>query len=388
MARRTVNPLDIMDECVQLALGGRGATKTNPIVGSIVVKDGEVIGRGFHEEYGSAHAEVNALNEAGELARGADLYVTLEPCSHQGKTPPCTDRIIQSGIKRVFVGVVDPNPVNAGKGLEKLMEAGLEVFLGYREELCAAVIEDFTKLTLTGKPYFTLKTASTLDGKLATRTGESKWITGSPARAYVHYLRSVSDAVLVGVNTVIADDPALTVRDHIFDAEEPFKIVMDPSGRLPLGCRLLNETPEKLVYVTSPEGGKISEAVIDKGGTVLRPGMDGRYINMDALAEGLVKLGIMNVLIEGGGETAGAFFDSKLIDRGNFFIALKVMGGRDAVTCIGGEGISSVADAYPMIDPEIKRFGEDLLVHGRFTDYRKYVLDLTEKLRNRCSREL
>lgn len=381
----SVNPLNIIDECAALALEGKGYTKTNPIVGAIVVKNGNIIGRGFHEAYGKAHAEVMAIESAGDV-RGADLYVTLEPCSHYGKTPPCVQKIIESGIKRVFVGVVDPNPVNAGKGLDILMEAGVEVFLGYREELCAALIEDFTKRILTSQPYYSLKTATSIDGKLATKTGDSKWITSPSSRAYGHYLRSVSDAVLVGVNTVITDDPQLTVRDVPSD-NEPYKIVIDPNGRMPKG-RKLEEDPEKLIYVTADQNTEIALHLKAKGSQILELEVSEKGLNLKELSEKLVEMKIMNVLIEGGGETAGTFFDAGLVDKGYFFIAPKIIGGRDATMTVTGDGASTVLEGYNLLETDVRQFEKDFLISGRFTDYRTHVLELTEKLRNRCSRGL
>lgn len=378
----SVNPLDVMDECAALALEGKGYTKTNPIVGAIVVKDGKVIGRGFHEAYGKPHAEVMAIESAGDV-RGADIYVTLEPCSHYGKTPPCALKIIDSGIKRVFVGVVDPNPVNAGKGLELLTNAGVEVFLGYREELCAALIEDFTKRILTGLPYYSLKTATSIDGKLATKTGDSKWITSASSRAYGHYLRSISDAVLAGVNTVIADDPQLTVRD-VPSNSEPYKIVIDPKGRMPKG-RKLEADCERLIYVTADTNTGIASHLASNGAHILEVELAGNSLNLKELSEKLTEMKIMNVLIEGGGETAGSFFDAGLIDKGYFFIAPKIIGGRDAVMTVAGEGAETVSAGHNLIETDIRHFENDLLISGRFTDYRKHVLDLTEKLRNKCS---
>jgi len=382
----TVNPLDIMDECASLALAGKGFTKTNPIVGAIVVKDGKVIGRGWHSEYGKAHAEVMAIADAGDV-RGADLYVTLEPCSHHGKTPPCVNKIIETGIKRVFVGVVDPNPVNAGNGLNILMEHGIEVFLGYRETLCAALIEDFTKRILTGLPYFSLKTATSIDGKLATRTRDSKWISSASSRTYVHYLRSVSDAVLVGVNTVIADDPQLNVRD-VHSDNDPYKIVIDPHGRMPEG-RKLEENPDRLIYVTE-KGTETAAAsrLRSKGAHVLDIECINGCLDLRELSGRLLEMKIMNILIEGGGETAGSFFDADLVDKGYFFIAPKIIGGREAVMSVAGKGADFVKNSKEMLETDMRHFENDILISGRFHDYSSHVLNLTEKLRNRCSRGL
>lgn len=382
MGNGQINPLDIMEECAQLALLGKGKTKTNPIVGAMVVKDGKIIGRGFHEEFGGAHAEVNAIDSAEESVVGADLYVTLEPCGHHGKTPPCVDKIIASGIKRVFVGAVDPNPLNAGKSIEKLAANGIEVYIGYLESICASIIEDFIKLMLTKKPYYSVKSAQTMDGKIATRAGDSKWITSKSSRVYAHYLRAVSDAVIVGVDTVIADDPRLTVREMPCDVD-PYKVVLDPSGRMPMECRLITETKDKVIVVTSDKG--YAEKLEKKDIKVIIVDNTDNGLDLDQLSVALVGYGIMNALVEGGAETVGRFFDAGLADRGYFFIAPIVAGGKDAVAAVAGKGVEKISEAYKMIDPQIRHFENDLLITGRFNDYVSHVVKLTEAVRNRCA---
>jgi diaminohydroxyphosphoribosylaminopyrimidine deaminase/5-amino-6-(5-phosphoribosylamino)uracil reductase len=230
-----------------------------------------------------------------------------------------------------------------------------------------------------------VKTASSLDGKLATKTGDSKWISSSSSRTFVHYLRSVSDAVLVGVNTVIADDPRLTVRES-FEDNDPYKIVIDPDGKIPVRCGLVKNSAERLIWVTGTFGKHdCADILRDKGATVIELNSQNGYLDLHQLAGKLYGLNIMNVLIEGGGETAGGFFDAGLVDKGYFFLAPKIIGGRMAVSAVGGEGVSFVKDAPVMLETDVRRFEDDFLISGRFKDYRTHVLELTEKLRNRCS---
>jgi diaminohydroxyphosphoribosylaminopyrimidine deaminase/5-amino-6-(5-phosphoribosylamino)uracil reductase len=366
-----------MQECAQLALLGKGYTKTNPIVGSVVTNEHEILSRGWHEAFGSAHAEVNAIDNCPVDTTGLDLYVTLEPCSHQGKTPPCVEKIVEAGIKRVFIGCVDPNPVNAGKGVDYLKHHGVEVYVGYMEDLCASLIEDFSKLIYQKKPYYTLKTAQSLDGKIATSSGDSKWITSEASRAYTHYMRATSDAILVGVNTVIADDPELNVR-MIKSDRDPYKIVIDPSGRMPLDRKLVTNSADKLIYVTR-EDNAVSDRLNSLGADVITIS----DMNLHKLSEELIKRDILNVMIEGGGKTSGSFLDAELIDRVNIFIATKILGGD--CTSIAGKGVATVADGYKLMEVQSKQFDADLMISGKIADYKAKVLDLTEEVRGRCA---
>jgi len=375
-----LNPLDVMQECAQLALLGKGYTKTNPIVGAIVTNQSEILSRGWHMAYGGPHAEVNAIDSCPVSTEGLDLYVTLEPCSHHGKTPPCAEKIVKSGIKRVFIGCVDPNPEVAGKGVEYLKNNGVEVYVGYMEDLCASLIEDFAKYITTKKPYYTLKTAQSLDGKIASSTGDSKWITSEASRTYTHYMRAVSDAVLVGVNTVIADDPELNVRLMKSD-RDPFKIVLDPKGRMPLDRKLVNNSADKLIYVTCDET-DTSKTLADKGADVITLGGSGE-LDLNALSDELIKRDILNVMIEGGGRTAGKFFDAGMIDKVNFFIATIVIGGDK--TSVSGNGVASVAEAYRLKEIQSKQFEGDIMISGKVTDFKKPILDLTEYVRGCCA---
>jgi len=379
LEKNLLNPLDVMQECAQLALLGRGYTKTNPVVGSVVANETEIVSRGWHELYGGPHAEVNAIDNSPVSVEGLDLYVTLEPCSHTGKTPPCAEKIVKSGIKRVFIGCVDPNPAVAGKGVEYLKNNGVEVYVGYMENLCASLIEDFAKFITTGKPYYTFKTAQSLDGMIAAGT-DSKWITTEASRTYTHYLRAASDAVLVGVNTVICDDPELNVR-LINSDRDPYKIVLDPNGRMPLDCKLVKNSAKRLIYVTS-KSSDVSDRLNSMGVDIIILGGEGE-LDLNKLSEELAARKILNVMIEGGGKTAGKFFDAGLIDRVNIFIATLILGG-DAVS-IGGKGVASVAEGYRLKEVQSKQFDRDIFISGKVSDYKQAVLDLTEYVRGRCA---
>ena len=380
MEKNLLNPLDVMQECAQLALLGRGYTKTNPVVGAVVANSTEILSRGWHEVYGGPHAEVNAIDNCPVPTEGLDLYVTLEPCSHHGKTPPCVEKIVNAGIKRVFIGVVDPNPKVAGKGVEYLKNHGVEVYIGYMEDLCASLIEDFTKFVTTGLPYYTVKTAQSLDGKIASCGGDSKWITSEASRTYGHYLRAASDAVLVGVNTVIADDPELNVRLIKAD-RDPYKIVLDPNGRMPLDAKLVKNSADRLIYATS-QPTPVSSKLKELGADVIELG-SGETLDLKKLSTELAERKILNVLIEGGGVTAGRFFDAGLADRVNVFIATLILGG-DAVS-VGGKGVASVAQGYRLKEVQSRQFGPDLLISGKVSDYKNSVLELTEKIRSCCA---
>ena len=379
-------PHEIMRECVELALLGKGKNRTNPIVGAVIVKDDKVIGRGFHTGFGNPHAEIEALRDASGPVEGADLYVTLEPCSHYGKTPPCVDAIIESGIKRVFIGVVDPNPEVAGKGINKLLNAGIEVYVGYNEYLCASIIEDFTKFVLKKKPYYSLKIAQSLDGKIATKTGDSKWITNESSRIYAHYLRSVSDAILIGVNTANVDNPMLDCR-MIAPEVNPYKVVLDSMGRISLDLYLTNNYVDKLLLFTKVENATIRE-LEKRGAKIFIDESEDDKVDLGFVSEKLIELNLMNVLIEGGSSISGAFIDEKLVDKVYFFIAPKVIGGVEAFMSIGGKGVEKINDAFALKDIDVKQFESDVLISGKIFDYTEYVVRLTDRVRNRCSQGL
>ena len=360
-------PMNSIDErfmrmALDLARKGEGETNPNPLVGAIVVRNGEVVGQGYHHSFGGPHAEVFALNEAGDAARGATLYVTLEPCSHHGKTPPCTERIIEANIARVIIACRDPNPLVNGHGIERMRAAGIEVKEGVLEEEARRANEIFFKFITTGRPFVQLKLAESLDGKIATRTGDAKWISGADSRTEVHRLRRRFAAVLVGVETVIADDPRLTVR-HV-EGKNPLRIVLDGRGRIPLEATLLRGEEGSTIVVTATMEGEKEEALISLGTKVWRFPEEGGCVDLSAFLQRLGEEKIDSLLVEGGGETAAAFLEADLIDKVAFFIAPILIGGRDAIPAIGGVGAESVAGGGHVHDIEIERIGEDLLVTG------------------------
>lgn len=350
-----------------LALARKGRTSPNPMVGAVVVRGGKIVGEGYHPRAGEPHAEVFALNAAGEQAKGADLYVTLEPCCHHGKTPPCTDAVIASGIRRVFAAMVDPNPEVGGKGLALLKEAGIEVHAGLMETEARELNRGFIKRVTRGLPFVTWKVAMTLDGKICTRTGDSRWVTGEKARKEVHKLRNKSDAVMVGIGTVLADDPELTVRG-IRGGKNPIRVVVDCEGRTPCDARVLNSDAPTLI-VTKRDAPELNlDCLWQAGARVLGVrDCDGR-IDLNYLMSELAKMGVNNLLLEGGGELAASMIAAGLVDRGLVFIAPKIIGGRDAKTPVEGEGIELMADALTVSTPRVRRFGEDIALEFDFSD--------------------
>ncbi len=305
---------------LSLAERRKGYTHPNPTVGAVVVKNGRVVGLGYHEKAGKEHAEVVALRRAGRESAGSTLYVTLEPCTHFGKTPPCTDAILRSGVRRVVVATRDPNPLVGGKGIERLKKAGLEVVEGVCEEEALRLNEDFFVYITEKRPFVTLKWAQTIDGKLATRSGKSKWITSYESRKYAHRLRLEATAVLVGVNTVIEDDPLLTVR-HIPAQKQPVRIILDPGLRTPLGARILN-TREAPTWIVTKKKGSETKPYKEKGVRIITV----EDFNLKNILSVLHSCGIVHLLVEGGPRTLSSFLKEKLFDRLLVFIAPKVMG--------------------------------------------------------------
>lgn len=350
-----------MKAALKLAVKGRGDVSPNPMVGAVIVCNGQVVGKGYHKKAGLPHAEINALEESGESAKGATLYVNLEPCNHYGKTPPCTDKIIEAGISEVVVAMQDPNPLNSGEGFRRLKSAGINVKTGILEDEAQQLNEAFIKFIKTGEPFVTAKIAMSLDGKIATRTGESKWITGIKAREYVQKLRSEVDAILVGVNTIIEDDPELKIRNEI---KSPIRVILDSQARIPLKARVLAGKPKTMIATTKYATiSKINE-LKKTGAEVLITGDKGGRIDLKELMKKLGKLGVISLLLEGGGEVLSSALSARIVDKALFFIAPKIIGGRDAPTAVGGEGIRSISEAVPLKRVKVRRFGEDMLIEG------------------------
>jgi diaminohydroxyphosphoribosylaminopyrimidine deaminase/5-amino-6-(5-phosphoribosylamino)uracil reductase len=333
------------------------------MVGAILVRDGRIVGSGYHRRAGGDHAEIVALKRAGNKSRRATLYLNLEPCDHHGKTPPCSLSLIQAGVKRVVAGMVDPNPLVSGRGIRRLRQAGVEVRVGVLEEKCRRLNETFAKYVTRGRPFVTLKLAASLDGNIATCTGDSRWVTGETARGYVHKLRSQVDAVLVGVGTVTADDPRLTCRFP--GGRDPWRVVLDSHLRIPPTAKLLRQRqPEKTIIVSSSRVPiRKVKAIESHGARVWNIPLRKGWIPFSAVLKRLAKIGVLSVLIEGGGSTAGRALAERAVDKVLFFYAPKIIGA-GGKRMIGDLEIRRMRQCKRIRDMKIEKLGEDLLVSG------------------------
>ncbi|MES2463350.1 MAG: bifunctional diaminohydroxyphosphoribosylaminopyrimidine deaminase/5-amino-6-(5-phosphoribosylamino)uracil reductase RibD [Armatimonadota bacterium] len=357
-----------------LVLARRARTHPNPMVGAVIVKEGKIVGEGWHQGVGTPHAEAAAFTAAGAAARGATVYVTLEPCSHTHNSDgsprtSCASRCLAAGVSRVVVAMVDPDDRVSGRGIALLREAGVAVSIGLQEKTARALNAAYIKHRTTGYPYITHKAAMTLDGKIAAIGGDSRWITGSRARSWAHrYLRHRADAILVGVGTVLADDPSLTTRLPSGNGHDPLRVIVDSSLNTPLTAQVAR--PGTLFIAASGKAKEESIKALELTGaevTELPVGSDG-YMDVQTLARLLAERGMYNLLLEGGGELASSFWQAKLIDKAVFFIAPKVIGGRDAKTPVEGAGLSrSMADAVSLDELRIRRFGQDIALEGEVT---------------------
>ena len=355
-----------MDRAIELADRGRGAVNPNPLVGAVIVKDGRVIGEGWHRCYGGPHAERNALADCKEDPEGATMYVTLEPCCHYGKTPPCTEAIISNRIARVVIGIEDPNPVVSGKGAGILRDAGIEVVCGVREDRIREQNRIFLKYITSGKPWVVMKTAMTIDGKIASPDGDSNWVTGPQAREMVHSLRSGLMAVMVGRGTVEADDPMLNCR--LGDcARQPVRIVVDSGAAISEDSALVRtagEYPLLVAYASGASEEKIGRLESLGAGTVCCASDGEGRVDVGDMLSRIGKKGIDSVLLEGGGELNSAFISNRLVDEVYAFVAPKIIGGRDAVTPVEGDGISRMKDAFNLCGVTVETVGRDILIRG------------------------
>ncbi|MEI4770831.1 bifunctional diaminohydroxyphosphoribosylaminopyrimidine deaminase/5-amino-6-(5-phosphoribosylamino)uracil reductase RibD [Psychrobacillus sp. FJAT-51614] len=359
---------DYMRLALDLAASAKGKTNPNPIVGAVIVKNGVIVGSGLHRKAGEPHAEVHAFNMAGEHAKGATLYVTLEPCSHYGKTPPCAKLVKESEVSRVVVAMQDPNPDVAGRGIKLLRYAGIEVEVGVLEDEAKRLNERFIHNMITNRPFVISKFAMTLDGKLATHTGHSKWITGDAARADVHKLRDEVDAILVGVGTVLADNPSLTTRLPNGQGKNPIRIILDGQLRTPLNANVLQTTEAETIIVTSNDADhEIVEMYEEKGVSFVYVSQDDNGLNLQEMLVKLYKLGITDVLVEGGGSVNASFLRANLIDKYLIYIAPKLLGGRNSITPFTGKDIDTMDAAMLVSFEEIDKYGEDI----RITAYPK-----------------
>lgn len=349
-----------MLRAIELAKQGIGYTNPNPMVGAVIVKDGRVIGEGYHHKCGELHAERNAFASLTESAKGADLYVTLEPCCHFGRTAPCTDAIIEHKIARVFIGSRDPNPKVSGKGVKILREHGIEVVEDVCKEECDEINPVFFHYITQKRPYIVMKYAMTLDGKIATRTGKSKWITGETARKHVHHLRATYSAILCGIGTVLADDPMLNAR--IPGAHQPVRIVLDSCLRIPVTSKLVKSASQQETIIVCSQMTSNKAVLENLGCEVLcLPGKDGK-VDLHALVEELGKRQIDSVFVEGGGEIHDAFRMAGLVDHVCCYLAPKIFGGAQAKTPVGGVGVNEPAEALQLTNQKLTVLGKDLLL--------------------------
>lgn len=350
---------------MQLAGNAIGRTSPNPLVGAVIVKDNRVVGCGWHRKAGTPHAEVHALNQAGELAQGADVYVTLEPCAHYGKTPPCAKALVEAKVKNVYGGLLDVNPKVAGKGFKILEDAGIHVEYGFLQDELRKQNEVFFKWIEHKKPFVVLKAAMTLDGKIATATGQSKWITNETSRAYGYKLRDIYDGIMVGINTVIEDNPMLTAR--VDGGKNPIRIVVDSSLRIDINANVVQDKSAKTIVATTDKADKdkilklqaqdVDVIVVDKD--------ENDKVDIEKLLDILGQQNICSILVEGGATLSGSFVAKKLVDKVYFFIAPKIVGGKEAKTPVAGTGILNLQEALALKDIQIEKLEEDILIIGR-----------------------
>lgn len=355
-----------MRRALELAARGRGLVSPNPLVGAVVVRDGGVVGEGWHEGPGRPHAEAVALEAAGDGARGATLYVTLEPCAHYGRTPPCAPLVRDAGVARVVVAMRDPNPLVDGRGVALLREAGVEVDIGLLEHQAMGMNEPFLKHLRTGLPFVTLKMAASLDGKAAARDGSSRWITGAEARAEVHAMRASADAILVGAGTALRDDPSLTVRDPWYPGPPKLRVVVDGRGIVPETHRVFDGSARTVVATTEGAPEERRRAWRDRGVEVLL--LDDAGSSLVPLEDLLAELGkrdVQHVLVEGGPTLAWELVARDLVDRVVLFLAPILVGGQDAPSVLMGGGIPSIGSALPLEIEEVAPVGRDLKVVAR-----------------------
>ena len=350
---------------MQLAGNAIGRTSPNPLVGAVIVKDNRVVGCGWHRKAGTPHAEVHALNQAGELAQGADVYVTLEPCAHYGKTPPCAKALVEAKVKNVYGGLLDVNPKVAGKGFKILEDAGIHVEYGFLQDELRKQNEVFFKWIEHKKPFVVLKAAMTLDGKIATATGQSKWITNETSRAYGYKLRDIYDGIMVGINTVIEDNPMLTAR--VDGGKNPIRIVVDSNLKININANVVQDKSAKTIVATTDKADKdkilklqaqnVDVIVVDKD--------ENDKVDIEKLLNILGQQNICSILVEGGATLSGSFVAKKLVDKVYFFIAPKIVGGKEAKTPVAGTGILNLQEALALKDIQIEKLEEDILIIGR-----------------------
>lgn len=355
-----------MQRALDLAALALGRTSPNPVVGAVIVKNGLIVGEGYHQKAGTPHAEIHALRQAGEQARGADIYVTLEPCSHYGKTPPCADALIEAGVKRVVVAVLDPNPLVSGRGIEILKQAEITTQVGVLEQVARRLNEAFFKYVTTKRPLVSLKTAMTLDGKIATAQGSSRWITGEKARGFVHRLRNQYDAIMVGIGTVLADDPLLNTRLDDEEARDPVRIIIDGQLLLPLDSQIVKTSNRQptLVYTSHAVEYDREAALKNKGLEIIRIDGSHDHLDLSQVMDDLGKRDLTSVLVEGGSGLNASLLEQRLVDKLYWFIAPKMVGGVEAPGPVAGDGAKTMDEALLLHDVQVQQMGADLLIEA------------------------
>lgn len=358
-----------MSLALDLAIRGRGMVEPNPMVGAVLVKDNIVVGIGWHQKFGGLHAETEALIQASEKARGSTLFVSLEPCSHHGKTPPCANAILNSGISKVFVAMRDPNPLVAGKGIDFLQAHGIEVVVGVGKEKAETINAPFIKYYLHSNPFVIAKWAMSLDGKIATKSGESKWVSNDKCREKVHQLRGLVDAILVGIGTVIRDDPMLNARPE--GARKQIRIVIDPNARISLSSKIVQSAKDypTIIAVRENVSQESKVALRSLGCDMLEISSASPIEVVNEILSHLGRLGIQNLLVEGGGKTLGSFFDASQVDEIQVYIAPIIIGGQDAITPVGGIGILEMANRQKLASFSSEMIGDNILLSGRLKHY-------------------
>lgn len=361
-----MNDEHYMELALELAEKGRGWTSPNPMVGAVVVKDGRIVGRGYHERAGGPHAEVNAIDDAGDQAGGATIYVTLEPCNHFGRTPPCTHKIIDAGIRRVVVAMPDPNPDVTGGGNAYLQTRHIAVTSGVLEKEAREQNEGFIAWIITRKPFVVAKCAATLDGRIATRSGNSKWVTGPASRSFVHRIRHSVDGIMVGVQTVIKDDPSLTTRLEAEKGSDPTRIILDTHLSIPLTAKMLHQPSEAATWVAcGPDAPGQRRTALEKAGAqILTVPLQKERIDLRVLMEHLGAKEITSLLIEGGGTVLGSAFTAGIVDKICFFYAPKILGGDDGIPICRGTGPDAMQQSLPVHDLTVHRFDTDVMLQG------------------------
>lgn len=371
--RTILEPIECMQEALSLARLALGYTSPNPAVGCVIVKDGRIVGRGYHRKAGTPHAEVWALREAGDQAEGATVYVTLEPCAHYGRTPPCARTLVEKKVGKVVMAMLDPNPLVAGKGAAILRQAGIPVEVGLLSREAAQLNEVFIKNMMVEKPFIAAKLAQSLDGRIASRTGKSQWITNEEARKEGHYLRSIYDGILVGINTILTDNPLLTCRIERKEQDaphQPVRIVLDTHGRIPETALVITDKTTDTIVVTTTLCHTDKMRRLKELGVrvVLAPLTGDGHIDLVQALDLLWNEGIRSILVEGGSTVQGSFFDHKLVDKIYAFVGNKVIGGSQSLPSVGGKGVDDLAECMPLSYDSVKMVGDNLLITAYNTE--------------------